>query len=104
MTNNGISFTTGVIIATVLAIVFSYVAGIRSVAWTDSLQALFMIITATAVVLFLINQLGGFSGFFETLESEAPELLTVPGNGYFNILTFLGLTIPWFSLVYPIRK
>mgnify|MGYP001174099716 FL=1 len=67
MTDGGISFTTGVLIATVLAIVFSYVAGIRSVAWTDSLQALFMIITATAVVLFIVYRLGGFSGFFGTL-------------------------------------
>ena len=44
MTDNGISFTTGVVIATVLAIILSYIAGIRSVARTDSLQALFMII------------------------------------------------------------
>ncbi|NCU16597.1 sodium:solute symporter family protein [Pallidibacillus pasinlerensis] len=96
MTDGGISFTTGVLIATVLAIVFSYVAGIRSVAWTDALQALFMIVSATAIVLFVVYRLGGFSGFFGTLETELPDLLTVPGNGFFNIWTFLGLTIPWF--------
>lgn len=96
MTDGGITYTTGVLIATILAIIFSYVAGIRSVAWTDSLQALFMIITATTVVLIIIYRLGGFAGFFGTLESEMPDLLTVPGNGYFNIWTFLGLTIPWF--------
>lgn len=96
MTNNAISFTTGVIISTILAIVFSYIAGIRSVAWTDSLQALFMIITATIVVLLIINGLGGFGQFFQTLAAKQPESLTVPGNGFFSFLTFLGLTIPWF--------
>jgi solute:Na+ symporter, SSS family len=96
VTNNEISYTTGVIIATVLAIVFSYIAGIRSVAWTDSLQALFMILTSTAVVLIIVNKLGGFGELFHTLETQNPEMLSVPGNGYFNILTFLGLTIPWF--------
>ncbi|GAA0493138.1 sodium:solute symporter family protein [Salinibacillus aidingensis] len=96
VTNNAIPFTTGVVIATLLAIVYSYIAGIRSVAWTDALQALFMVITSTIVVLIIINRLGGFDGFFHTLETERSELLTVPGNGYFSFTTFLGLTIPWF--------
>lgn len=96
MTNNAIPFTTGVIIATVLAIVFSYIAGIRSVAWTDSLQSLLMIISATLVVIIIINGLGGVGSFFDTLETNQPEFLTVPGNGFFSFLTFLGLTIPWF--------
>ena len=67
MTDGGISFTTGVIIATVLAVVFSFIAGIRSVMWTDSLQALIMIIASTAVVLIVIQALGGFGEFFSQL-------------------------------------
>ncbi|WP_017754347.1 sodium:solute symporter family protein [Calidifontibacillus oryziterrae] len=96
MTNNEIPFTVGVIIATIVAIVFAYIAGIRSVAWTDSLQALFMIITSTIVVLVLINELGGFTGFFHSLEKNHSEYLTVPGNGFWSFTTFLGMTIPWF--------
>lgn len=103
VTNNAIPFTTGVIIATVLAVVFSYIAGIRSVAWTDSLQALFMIVSSTIVIIVLINGLGGFSGFFHKLETDYPQSLAVPGNGFFDFLTFIGLTIPWlfFSLSNP---
>ncbi|MFS0751125.1 sodium:solute symporter family protein [Oceanobacillus sp. 1P07AA] len=96
VSNQAITFSTGVIIATLLAIIFSYIAGIRSVAWTDSLQSLFMIIGSTLVVIFLVNKLGGISGFFNQLETHSPEMLTVPGNGYFSFWTFLGLTIPWF--------
>ncbi|WP_102028140.1 sodium:solute symporter family protein [Salirhabdus sp. Marseille-P4669] len=96
ITNNAIPFTTGVVIATVLAIIFSYIAGIRSVAWTDSLQALFMVITSTIVVVIIIHQLGGFDGFFHSIETQHSDLLTVPGNGFFSFFTFLGLTIPWF--------
>lgn len=103
VTNNAIPFTTGVIIATVLAVIFSYIAGIRSVAWTDSLQALFMIVSSTIVIIILINGLGGFSGFFHKLETDYPQSLAVPGNGFFDFLTFIGLTIPWlfFSLSNP---
>lgn len=96
ITNNAIPFTTGVVIATILAIVFSFTAGIRSVMWTDSLQAVVMVIAATAVVLFLIHGLGGFGHFFNTLQADHPDALSVPGNGYFSFLTFLGLTLPWF--------
>ncbi|MGJ9457257.1 sodium:solute symporter family protein [Oceanobacillus sp. CF4.6] len=96
VTNNAIPYSTGVLIATILALIFTYIAGIRSVAWTDSLQSLFMIISSTLIVIVLINGLGGFTGFFEKIETSQPELLTVPGNGYFSFLTFLGLTIPWF--------
>lgn len=96
MTDNAIPFSVGVIIAIVLALFFSYTAGIKSVVWTDSLQAIFMIITSTIVVILIINSLGGFNQFFENIETTQPEMLAVPGNGYFNFLTFLGLTIPWF--------
>ncbi|MBS3681002.1 sodium:solute symporter family protein [Ornithinibacillus massiliensis] len=96
MTGGSISFSTGVIIAIALALFFSYAAGIRSVVWTDSLQAIFMIITSTIVVILIVHSLGGFGQFFDNLQTTQPEMLAVPGNGYFSILTFLGLTIPWF--------
>ncbi|MFT4413629.1 sodium:solute symporter family protein [Fredinandcohnia humi] len=103
MTKGAISFTTGAIIATVLAVVYTYISGIRSVMWTDSLQALVMIISSTLVVILLVNGLGGFGSFFGNLSAEHPESLTVPGNGYFSFSTFLSLTIPWifFSLSNP---
>lgn len=103
MTDGAISFTTGAVIATVLAIVFTYFAGIRSVMWTDSLQALMMIVSSTIVVLLLVHGLGGFGKFFGTLSAEHPESLVVPGNGYFSFTTFLSLTVPWifFSISNP---
>ncbi|WP_337017004.1 sodium:solute symporter family protein [Oceanobacillus massiliensis] len=96
VSNNAIPYTSGVWIATILALIFSFVAGIRSVAWTDSLQSLFMIVSSTVVVIVLVNGLGGFSGFFEKIEAAQPESLTVPGNGFFSFFAFLGMTIPWF--------
>ena len=96
MTGGGISFTTGAVLATALAVLLSWIAGMRSVAWTDAFQALVMIITATWVVWIVIDGLGGFNSFFGTLEERKPELLAVPGNGFFNISTFIGLTLPWF--------
>lgn len=103
ITNDQISFTTGTIVATTLALVFSLVAGLRSVAWTDTLQALFMMVTATVVVIIVVHHLGGIGEFFNSLQTDHPGALSVPGTGYFTFSTFLGLTLPWmfFSLSNP---
>jgi solute:Na+ symporter, SSS family len=96
MSGGAISFTTGALIATVLAVGLTLIAGIRSVAWTDAFQALIMLITSIGVVWVVTQGLGGFDGLFAALERKYPEWLTVPGNGYFSLATFLGLTLPWF--------
>ncbi|PTX60265.1 SSS family solute:Na+ symporter [Melghirimyces profundicolus] len=96
MTGGAVSFTAGAVLATVLAVLLAWIAGMRSVAWTDAFQSLVMILTATAVVLVVVSELGGFGGLFSRLEAEKPELLTVPGNGFFSFSTFVGLTLPWF--------
>lgn len=96
ITGHAIPFTAGVIIATILAIVFSFAAGIHSVMWTDSLQAVIMIITSTLVVLLVIFGLGGFGELFHNIQVHHPKALSVPGSGFFSFPTFLGLTIPWF--------
>ena len=96
VTNGGISFTVGTLIATALAVTFALVAGIRSVAWTDALQVLIMLVTATVAVLLVVNSLGGFGELFGRVAEEHPGALSVPGGGFFSFSVFLGLTLPWF--------
>lgn len=103
VTDGGISVMTGMVIATLLAIVWSLIAGMRSVAWTDSLQTVIMLITATTVVLIVLAHIGGLGSLFTQLQQDYPGWLSVPGNGYFDVHTFVGLTLPWFffSLTNP---
>ncbi|WP_322995592.1 sodium:solute symporter family protein [Castellaniella sp.] len=96
MSNGAISFTTGTVFATVVALVFSYIAGMRSVMWTDALQAAFMLVSATAVAWLVVHHLGGPAAMFDQLAAVQGNVLTVPGPGFFSFATFLGLTLPWF--------
>src|SRR5699024_11214693 len=57
MSNGAVSFTAGTVLATVLAIAFALVAGLRSVAWTDALQSIVMMISATVVVALVVHAL-----------------------------------------------
>jgi len=95
MSDGAISFTTGVIVAAVLAVVFAYVAGIRSVMWTDALQAAVMIVGLVAVVGIVVSEIGGLGTLFDRVAAEQPKALTVPGDGVFSFITFIGITIPW---------
>ncbi len=92
-----IPFMAGLLVATIFAITWTWLGGMRAVAWTDSLQAMVMITIATvSVILIVYRGFGGFGGMFETLETEYPAWLTVPGPGFFNVHAFVGLTLPWF--------
>lgn len=97
LSGGGISFTTGLVLATVIAVIWAYMGGMRAVAWTDSLQALVMIIVATTALLLVVYRgFGGFGGLFDALETSYPQWLAVPGPGFFSFSTFVGLSLPWF--------
>jgi len=89
-------------IATVLAVIWSNIAGLRSVAWTDAFQAIIMLITSIITLCFLVYKgFGGFGKFFEQINHDIPQLIS--GAGLFKFNVFLGLSIPWifFSLSNP---
>ena len=96
LTGGEVPFMAGVLIATVLAVVWAYIAGMRSVAWTDSLQSVVMMVSALAVLFLIVRALGGPGVLAATLERDHGAWLTVPGPGYFDLPTFIGLTLPWF--------
>src|SRR6056297_524333 len=97
LSGGSIPFMNGVIIAVILAIAWALIAGMRSVAWTDSMQSLVMIIVSVFILFFIVyKEMGGFINFFNILENRYPEFLSVPGPGFFKFKVFLGLTLPWF--------
>jgi len=71
----------GMVLAVLLALVWSNVAGLRSVAWTDALQAIIMLLASiTALCFMAFRGFGGFGGFAEQMNKEIPQLLA--GGGF----------------------
>jgi SSS family solute:Na+ symporter len=64
--------------------------------WTDALQMVVMVVTASFAVLLVVDDLGGFGELFARVSEEHPGWLSVPGGGYFTFSVFVGLTLPWF--------
>jgi solute:Na+ symporter, SSS family len=102
VSQGAISLLVGMVLAIVLAIVWANIAGLRSVAWTDALQALIMLGASIAAVCFLAYKgFGGFGGFFAKMNQEIPQFLA--GSGLLKFNVFFGLALPWifFSLSNP---
>ncbi|NLJ37689.1 MAG: sodium:solute symporter family protein [Candidatus Atribacteria bacterium] len=97
LSNGKIPFLWGALLTTIITLVWIEIAGLRSVATTDSLQAGVMLISSIIFIFILIGKfLGGFNNFLYQIEKNYPLWLSVPGNGYFSFQTFLGLSLPWF--------
>ena len=101
ISKGAISLMAAMILATLIAIVWSNIAGLRSVAWTDALQALIMLITSIWVLFLVVDKgFGGFNALFQQMEQQTPRLLA--GAGLFKFNVFFGLALPW--LFFPLSN
>ena len=96
MTDDSFDLFQAVLIGAVLAIGWTLFAGLRSVAWTDAVQAALMMVSAVLALVFAVIGLGGFGGFIDLTVSNNAEWLEVPGPGLWSFGTFLALSLPWF--------
>jgi len=87
--NAGIEFIHGIAISAILIALWAYIGGLRSVAWTDAVQGLIMILSAILVVL-LVTNMTDFSRIY-----ELNGLLIVP-NEFWSYKRFLAFVTPWF--------
>jgi SSS family solute:Na+ symporter len=100
LTGGAIPFMVGVIVMALLSGVTAIWAGMRSVAWTDAVQAVTMLVTSIIAVLFVFWRFfGGPAGFVETITTTSPQLLEFS----WSPALFVGLTLPWafFALTNP---
>ena len=94
--DGAIPFTAGILIGAAFTLLWTLVAGLRSVLWTDVLQVVIMLLTSVIAVGFVLAALGGVGEFIRLTEAEHGEYLAVPGPGLFSWVTFIGLALPWF--------
>jgi SSS family solute:Na+ symporter len=96
VTGDSFSLFQAVLVGAALAIVWTLFAGLRSVAWTDALQAVVMLVSGLVAIGFVVAALGGFGQFVDQTLTNNPEWLSVPGPGLWGLGTFIALSVPWF--------
>ncbi len=96
-----IPYTIGITVAFIIVITYTLWGGMKSVAWTDTLQSSIMIVSSVILLLYVVySKFKGFGNFFVVLQMHHPELLSAENIPYQK---FLGLAIPWmfFALTNP---
>ena len=84
----------GVLVGAGIVLVYTLVGGFRAVSWTDVIQSIFMIGAVTILPIYLIQQIGGFSEFWNGLRAmEGGENLTsiFAGKSGIALVGFLAL-------------
>lgn len=84
-----------VIVATTIIVAYSYAGGLRASIWTDVAQGATMLIAIVALAIYSLQNLGGYYGLYQKLETIDPKLVSwQPQNLKFGIVAF---AVGWFS-------
>ncbi|WP_408957185.1 sodium:solute symporter [Natrinema sp. 74] len=88
LTNGAISYAAGAGLITVFMILYVVAAGMRGVAWTDTLQGAFMLVTTWVALLWVLAAVGGPGVATDALaaNSDTAGYLSLGGGVY---------TVPW---------
>ncbi|WP_336325983.1 sodium:solute symporter family protein [Halovenus sp. HT40] len=91
LTDGAVPFWFGATLITVFMIIYVTLAGMRGIAWTDTLQGAFMLVMVwTALLWVLVSVDGGISTINAGLEATSPEFLALGSDFYTpsRMLTF----------------
>ncbi|QDU60214.1 Sodium/pantothenate symporter [Planctomycetes bacterium Pan216] len=77
-TGHQISFTTGVIALSFIMVVYETLGGLRSVAWTDVIQGILLMVGCLCIFGAIQWHYGGLTGMAEQLQTIKPEFWTPP--------------------------
>jgi len=86
LTNGAVPYWAGASLITVFMIVYVVLSGMRGVAWTDTIQGLFMLTMVWAATLWVLSQVGGIGAATDALAASNPEFLSLGGGVY---------SVPW---------
>ena len=92
----GINIDLATIIGCVIIILLAYSGGLKSVAYTDALSALIMLVGLGVAIPVVLNKVGGWDWVVTQAAVEDPKLLTI--NGGWQFKDYLANLLPPFLL------
>ncbi len=100
LTNGEISYALGVVILTLVTIVYVVLGGMASVAKTDVKQGILMISFMLFAVVFVAHDLGGITAANSQAMALVPELFLLDGEGaHYTPLSWISFLVFWFFCV-----
>ncbi len=92
----GINFYVGLTISSVVVLLYTFIGGFITVAWTDLFQALFLICMIIIVPWIAFNSLeNGFASIQQAADLQSISLSAFPDISLFSIITIVFLILQW---------
>jgi SSS family solute:Na+ symporter len=82
LTDGAVPYWAGAALITVFMIVYVVVAGLRGVAWTDTLQGVFMLGIVWVAAAWVVTSAGGLSAVGQQVATTNPEFVALGGGLY----------------------
>ena len=82
LTDGAVPYWAGAGLITVFMIVYVVLAGMRGIAWTDTIQGAFMLVMVWGALLWILATIGGPSAATSRLAGSNPEFLALGGGIY----------------------
>jgi len=80
VTNNVISFNTGLLYITIVVLFYVIMGGFRSVVWTDVVQSIIMLVGMVGAMFLIADKVaGGLGGVIQKAAAIDPKLVSFPG-------------------------
>ena len=93
----GIPYLSGALLITAFIVVYVTLGGMRSIVWTDLIQASMMIVFTMAAFIIIFRRSGGFVRAHEEVYSSFPALFSRPGqDGSMLFGIWFGYLFLWF--------
>lgn len=100
LTDNAIPYFGGAIVLTIIIVLYVFVGGMRSVAWTDVFQGILMLIVMVVAVYYIASAFGGLTEANKRVFAEKPELFSREGFGeFFTPKLWFSYTLLWILCV-----
>ena len=101
LSGGAVPYWVGVVLLTLVVLVYETVGGMRAVAWTDTLQGLMLVVGLTGLLLAVSPSPTHLGEVTTWIANEAPEKVAVPGwdvcRNWFSTILLIGLS----GAVYP---
>ncbi len=92
----GVPYALGVLAFAVIVGLYTAYGGFRAVAWTDSFQAVVMLIGVLLTAGFGLYKVGGLQAVYDGLAAQSPELLTPQGpDGFLPLSAAISFFFVW---------
>lgn len=91
----GLNYMLGLSIAVFVVMIYTFIGGFTTVAWTDLFQGLFLLLMILIVPYAAFSKIGGWSEITQAAQQKNISLSLIPDWSFYSVTSILMLSLGW---------